>query len=99
MKLERTQIHERVAVSCTAGGQWCVHERVGVLFAWYDSFYFVGPAGYSLDFAALHLRDVESFIVAVSVITRFPVTRFDERAVANVLRWANNNWHFVKEQP
>lgn len=51
---------------------------------------------YALDFAALHLRSAEAFIVVLSAVSNIGIARFDENAVRQLIRKANKIWEFVK---
>lgn len=91
-KLERTQIHPGVALSCSGWGVWDCWLRDRDPRSWWTFFYASTNQGYLLDFAALRLQDVEAFIVAVAAATGRPIHQFDERAVGEIIRWANANW-------
>ena len=92
MELERTQIHPKLGLSCTAGGRWRYHARCRLEHDW-RSAWACDDMAYCLDFAALHLRDIESFIVACSAgLFCTPIEKFDERAVAEIIQWANKHW-------
>ncbi len=91
--LKTTEIHPGVALSCTKAGEWRRWAKGGLDGSWFCVGYGFCPGSiYALDFAALRLRNTEAFIVAVATISAKPIADFDEAAVREIIKWANENW-------
>lgn len=82
-----------VALTVTARG------RIKIYCSDQDGYWFSDQlcvdGRYALDFCALHLNDVEAFIVACAIFTGNSIESFDDKAVAKFIEMMRRDWRFV----